>query len=270
MARIAVVGLGALGQGIARRFLKQGHTVIGFNRTRAKAQALASEGLIVAETLGDVVPADVLINVLWDDAAVEELLLPRGEVFSNNPGLFHIAVATLSVPMVRRLAEAHRALGQSFLAAPVLGRPDDAVAGKLAVLAAGPVEALDRARPILECLGSVHHLGEDVGIASAAKIAANFLLASAVASLREATQLVNAVAGNRKQFIDIMTAALLPGPFYGRWGGVIAAHDPARPAPNPFLNGARLAEATAQFLGLTLPVAHTLARGSETPPGGRR
>ena len=138
MARIGVVGLGAMGQAIARRLLQTGHTVMGFNRTRSKAEALEPDGLVIADTLADACAADFVLNVLWDDAAVEEVLLPDGELFSAGRDLCHISVSTLSIPLARTLADKHRALGQSFVAAPVFGRPEDAPGGNLVVLTGGP------------------------------------------------------------------------------------------------------------------------------------
>lgn len=261
MARVGVVGLGALGQAIARRLLQTGHTVVGFNRTRAKAEALEGEGLTVADTLDDACGADFVLNVLWDDAAVEELLLPGGELFSAGHDVFHISVCTISVPLVRRLAEAHRALGQPFISAPVFGRPDQALAGGLRVLAGGPSADIEKARPVLESLGQVENVGEDVGASNTIKMAGNFLMGSALESLREAVALVGAVEADPAQFVDIIASSILPAPFYKGYGAALAGADPASPVPNPFLPSVELSNEAALAAGLDLPVAATVARG---------
>ncbi len=262
MARIGVVGLGALGQAIARRLLKTGHTVVGFNRTRSKAEQLKPEGLIVAETLGDACGADFVLNVLWDDAAVEELLLPNGDLFSAGYDLCHISVSTISIPLVRRLAEKHRALGQPFISAPVFGRPEEASDGHLVVLTGGPAEAIEQARPVLESLGRVEMMGEDVGAANAVKMAGNFMMGSALESLREAIGLVRAVDVNAAQFVDIIASSILPAPFYKGYGAALAKADPGSRLPNPFLHSVELSSEAGLALGLDLPVAKTIARGS--------
>lgn len=261
MARIGVVGLGAMGQAIARRLLHTGHTVVGFNRTRSKAEQLEPEGLVIADTLADACAADFVLNVLWDDAAVEEVLLPDGEVFSAGRDLCHISVSTLSIPLARTLADKHRALGQSFIAAPVFGRPEDASDGNLVVLAAGSGDAIEHARAVLESLGRVEIVGEDVGTASAVKMAGNFMMASALESLREATGLVRAMDADPKQFVDIVTTSFFPVSFYRRFGAALAGRDPDSPMPNPFLRSAQLTSETAQAAGLDLPVAKTIAGG---------
>ena len=263
MARIGVVGLGALGQAIARRLLKTGHTVVGFNRTRSKAEQLEPEGLIVADTLEDACGADFVLNVLWDDAAVEELLLPNGELFSAGYDVFHISVCTISMPLVRRLAEKHRALGQRFISAPVFGRPEEASKGALVVLAGGAAEAIGQARPVLESLGRVEIVGEDVAAANAVKMAGNSLMGAALESLREAVGLVRAVGVDPTQFVDIIASSILPAPFYRGYGTALAGRDPGSRLPNPFVHSVELSSDAGLALGLDLPVANAIARGSD-------
>lgn len=260
MARVGVVGLGALGQAIARRLLKTGHTVVGFNRTRSKAEQLEPEGLVVADTLGDACGGDFVLNVLWDDAAVEEVLLPNGELFSAGYDVFHISVCTISIPLVRTLADKHRALGQTFISAPVFGRPDQAAKGDLVVLGGGPAEAIDQARPVLESLGRVEVVGGEAGAANAVKMAGNFLMGSALQSLREAVDLVRAVDVDAAQFVDIISSSILPAPFYRGYGNALAGRDPGSPLPNPFVHSVELSRDAGLALGLDLPVAKSITR----------
>ena len=260
MANVSVVGLGSLGQAIARRLLAEGHAVTGYNRTRAKAEELVPQGLVVAETLSDACEADFLLNVLWDDAAVEEVLLPGGRLFSEGHDLFHIAVSTTSVALARRLAEAHAKAGQKFISAPVFGRPEETAEGRHVILAGGEAAAIEAARPVLESLGRIEIMGDDPGAGNAIKMAGNYLMYSAVESLREAIGLVRASNGDAKRFVDIVTAALFPLPFYKGYGGAIAGQESLSAIANPFVHSAQLCAEAALAIGLDLPIVQTVSR----------
>ena len=144
---LGFIGLGQMGSAIALNLVKAGHRVIVFNRTRAKAEALASQGAEVAESVADACRRPVVITMLADDAAVEAAFFGDGNGLSAlGKGAVHISMSTISVALSDRLAEAHRNAGQSYVAAPVFGRPEAAAAAKLFVVAAGP-EATARALP---------------------------------------------------------------------------------------------------------------------------
>src|ERR1700678_1611206 len=136
---VGFIGLGQMGSAIAVNLVKAGHRVTVYNRTRAKAEALASQGAEVAETPADACRRPVLITMLADDAAVEGIFFGDGDALSAlGQGAVHISMSTISVAFSDRLAEAHRKAGQAYVAAPVFGRPEAAAAAKLVVGGAGP------------------------------------------------------------------------------------------------------------------------------------
>jgi 3-hydroxyisobutyrate dehydrogenase-like beta-hydroxyacid dehydrogenase len=144
-----------MGAAIARNLIKAGHSLTVYNRTRSRAEAFASSGARVAETPADAATdADVLITMLADDRAVEDVIVSPGNAVEALPaGAVHISMSTISVGLSRRLADSHRAKQQHYLAAPVFGRPDAADAAKLFIVAAGPAEQLERCRPLFDAVG---------------------------------------------------------------------------------------------------------------------
>ena len=112
---VGFIGLGQMGSAIALNLVKAGHRVTVYNRTRAKAEALASQGAEIAETLADACRRPVLITMLADDSAVEAVFFGDGNGLSAlGRGAVHISMSTISVALSDRLAEAHGNAGQSL------------------------------------------------------------------------------------------------------------------------------------------------------------
>ena len=258
MLKIGFIGLGNLGTAMAQRVMSRGHEVIGFNRSRTKAAALADAGLKQAATVEAVCAADIVFSVLLDDAAVKEVLVD-GFPFHDNPAAIHVSVSTISVPLVRDLADLHEEQGQAFVSAPVFGRPDNIHSANAVMAVSGAPEAITHCHDVLAYFGSVAVIGSDPGTANAVKMAGNFLMASAVQSLREALSLAEAAGGDRQQFIDIVTSALFPTSFYERFGGLLAAQGNNAPALNPFANSAQLITQASRDLSVRMPLADALA-----------
>src|SRR5438034_9390771 len=123
-----------------------------------------------------------------DDAALEDVMLgPDGAVAALPRGAIHISMSTISPALSRRLAERHETAGQTYVAAPVFGRPEAAEAKQLWIVAAGPSQALERIGPVLDAMGQgVIVAGDDPPRANVIKLAGNFLLAAAIEAMGEA------------------------------------------------------------------------------------
>ena len=119
----------------------------------AGAQPLVSAGAQQAERPEQLADADVLITMLADDAATQQVVVDSGLLQRMKPGALHINMATISVELAKRLTALHAEHGIGYLAAPVLGRVDVAAAGKLNILAAGDSELLKQAQPLFDALG---------------------------------------------------------------------------------------------------------------------
>ena len=149
--RVAVLGTGIMGAPMARNLLKAGFQVNVWNRTRDKAHALAAKGAHLAETPADAVrEAAVVITMLTDTDAVLAVMgqaaqsVPRGAVWLQTS-------MDTDVERVAGLAKDH---GFTFVSCPVIGTRETAEQGRLVVLASGPRDALDRAQPIFDAIGS--------------------------------------------------------------------------------------------------------------------
>jgi 3-hydroxyisobutyrate dehydrogenase-like beta-hydroxyacid dehydrogenase len=221
---VAFLGLGSMGQGMARRLLKAGIPLTVWNRSKAKAEPLLDEGAAWAESPAQAVaPSGVAITMLSDDAALKQVaqaFIPR-----LAQGL-HISMSTVGPDTSRLLAAEQARLGGALVAAPVFGRPDAAAAGLLFIPASGPATALERARPLLSLLGQrVEAFGEDAGAASMVKLCGNYLLLAATQALGESMQAAEANGLDRAQVMDFFTSTFLAAPSLKAYGSRVARRD---------------------------------------------
>src|SRR5258706_5691470 len=107
--KVGFIGLGNMGSAIAGNLIKAGHEMTVYNRTRSRAEATASLGATIAETPAEAAAdREVLITMLADDAAVEDVIFAPGNAIDALPaGAVHISMSTISVALSRRLAESH-------------------------------------------------------------------------------------------------------------------------------------------------------------------
>src|SRR5450631_740928 len=151
---VGFIGLGNMGAAMARGLLMAGHSVTVYNRTRAKADALAGEGARVAESVADACRGEVLITMLADDHAVEGVIFGQGGAGEFLPaGAIHISMSTISVALSERLGRMHQERGQIYATAPVFGRPEAAGAGKLFIVAADPANAIEKCQGLFDAMG---------------------------------------------------------------------------------------------------------------------
>jgi 3-hydroxyisobutyrate dehydrogenase-like beta-hydroxyacid dehydrogenase len=186
---VGFIGLGAMGRGMAENLLAAGHALTVYNRTKQKAEALAAAGARVADTPADAARgAEAIFTMLADDGAVEQVAFgEHGLVAALARGAVHVSSSTISIALSKRLATAHAAAGQGYVAATVFGRPDAAAAKQLWLVAAGPRADMDRVKPLLEAIGrGLSVVGEEATAANVVKLAGNFVSASSIEALGEA------------------------------------------------------------------------------------
>ena len=256
-----------MGQPMARRLAQAGFAVIGFNRTRSRADALLRDGVEVADTPSQACEVDLLISMVSDDDAIEQLFWQNGRFLTlGRLGLVHAGMSTVSDTMAARLAAAHAQHGQSYISAPVFGPPEAAQSGKLYIAAAGDDSVIERCRPALKVLGRVDVIGSDPATANVVKAAASFLMACVVEGLRDALTVVQAAGADPRQFAGLITQALFPTPVYRYLSGALAKQILAggQALANPFIKSALMSAASADRLGVAAPLAHQIA--SQQPP----
>jgi len=187
--RLGFIGLGLMGTPMTRNLLRAGHAVTVWNRTRAKAEALAAEGARVAASPAAVARgANIVLACLADAAAVEAVVTgPEGVLAGIGPGQVFVDLSTNSPPVSARLAAALAGRGAQMLDAPVSGGDVGAAAGTLSIMAGGPAAAFRRCLPVLEVLGGrITHMGEAVGAGGYAKLANQIMVGIHLAALGEA------------------------------------------------------------------------------------
>ena len=260
--KVGFIGLGHMGAGMAANLLKADHNVTVYNRTRAKADALVALGATAAASIAEVARADVVISMLANDDSVEAVVGGEQGVVANlAPGAVHISSSTISVALSERLAAAHHDAGQHFVAAPVLGRPDVAAAGKLFIIAAGAPDAIAIVQPLFDDIGQrTFIVSETPKVANLVKLSGNFLIASVIESLGEAMALVSKGGVDRHQYLDILTSTLFSAPIYKTYGALIAdgKFEPAGFAAPLGQKDIRLTLAAAEDLRVPLPIASLL------------
>jgi 3-hydroxyisobutyrate dehydrogenase-like beta-hydroxyacid dehydrogenase len=256
---VGFIGLGQMGSAIALNLVKAGHRVVVYNRTRAKAEALASQGAEVAETVADACRPPVVITMLADDSAVEAAFFGDGNGLSTlDQDAVHVSMSTISVALSDRLAEAHRNAGHSYVAAPVFGRPEAAAAAKLFVVAAGPEAQLARCQPLFDAVGQrTFIVGDKPSAANLVKLSGNFLLAAMIECLGEAFALTRKGGIEPHLYLEILTSTLFSAPAYKTYGTIIAnqQYEPAGFKMSLGLKDIRLALAAADALTTPMPVA---------------
>ncbi|MEV8324156.1 NAD(P)-dependent oxidoreductase [Kitasatospora sp. NPDC056731] len=221
-ATIGFVGLGAMGRGMAGSLLRAGHAVRVWNRSPEPVAALVAEGAEAAGTLAEVYAADTVVSMLANDEAVERLLLDPA-LLAGSATTLHVNMASISVGLAERAEALHTEHGIGYLAAPVLGRPPVAAAGRLNILTAGAPELLARAEPLFAAMGErTWHFGASPRQANTAKISTNFLLACAIESMAEACSLAEAHGVRPTDLVEMLTGTLFPGPVYSGYGAMVA------------------------------------------------
>jgi 3-hydroxyisobutyrate dehydrogenase-like beta-hydroxyacid dehydrogenase len=256
---VGFIGLGNMGAAMARNLVKAGHRVTVYNRTRAKAAALAAKGARVAERTADACRSEILITMLADDAAVEAVLFGDGGVLrSLAAGAIHVSMSTISVALSKRLEQMHRQAGQIYVTAPVFGRPEAAAAAKLFIVAAGPMQAIEKCQPLFEAMGQkTFVIGEKPSDANLVKLSGNFLIAATIESLGEAIALIRKSGIDAHRFVEILTGSLFSAPVYKSYGGIIAdeKYEPAGFKMALGFKDVRLTLNAAESLQVPMPIA---------------
>jgi len=259
---VGFIGLGQMGAAMAGSLLRGGHQVTVYNRTPAKAQALLAQGARPAARVADACRGEAVFTMLADDRALEGAAFgEQGILASLSRRCVHVSSSTISVELSERLSQAHLEARQSFIAAPVFGRPEAAAAAKLFVIASGPAAALDTVMPLFGSIGQrTFVVGDKPPVANLIKLSGNFLIGAVIEILGEAMALTSKAGVDRHQYLEILTSTLFGAPVVKTYGGLIAAQkfEPAGFTVPLGLKDIQLTLRAAQDLAVPLPVAALL------------
>ena len=187
MARVAFIGLGRMGHGMAGRYLDAGFTVSVWNRSKAKAEDLIARGARWTISPEDAaIEADAVVTMVADDEASRAVWLGKDGAAANmKAGTLAIECSTVSHQHALDLARELRGRGLVYIDCPVTGLPSAAAAGKLTLLVGADAADLDRAKPYLAPISDViRHFGA-VGTGTVFKLINNLMGAVQIASLAE-------------------------------------------------------------------------------------
>lgn len=222
---VGFVGLGAMGTPMVKRLLAAGHTVTGYNRTRAKAEALARLGLRVAVSPREAAAAgEAVLSMVTDSEALRRVAEgPDGILAGLKPGAVWADMSTVSPAVSRAMGAEVAARGAAFLDAPVSGSTVTVEQGKLAYYVGGDAAALERVRPYLLAIGaSITHMGA-LGLAVTMKVAINLGIGVQLAGFSESVLLAEKAGISRERAVEALLKSVLASPMLQYRGPFVLA-----------------------------------------------
>jgi 3-hydroxyisobutyrate dehydrogenase len=214
MTRVAFIGLGRMGHGMAGRYLEAGFTVSVWNRSRAKAEDLIARGAKWATSPEDAaIDADAVVTMVADDDASREVWLTKdGAAATMKAGTLAIECSTVSYGHALELARELRSRGLIYIDSPVTGLPDAAASGKLTMLVGAEPADLERARPYLTPLSStIRHFGP-VGSGTVYKLINNLMGAIQIAGIAEGLAIAEQAGLDMKLVLEAIETGVAASP----------------------------------------------------------
>jgi len=214
MARVAFIGLGRMGHGMAGRYLDAGLTVAVWNRSKAKAEDLIARGARWATSPQDAaIDADAVVTMVADDAASRAVWLGSdGASTSMKAGALAIECSTVSYDHAVRLARELQGRGLTYIDCPVTGLPDAAASGKLTLLVGADPADLEKARPFLAPLSStIRHFGA-VGTGTVYKLINNLMGAIQIAGIAEGLAMAEQAGLDMKLVVEAIESGVAASP----------------------------------------------------------
>jgi 3-hydroxyisobutyrate dehydrogenase-like beta-hydroxyacid dehydrogenase len=211
MAQLGFVGLGAMGSRVAGRLLAAGHTLTGYNRTRAKAEALLQAGMQWADSPRAVVQAaEVTFSMVTNTAVLQDIADQADGVLAGlASGKVWVDMSTVSPFASRELAQRVAAKGAFMFDAPVSGSPSTVEQGSASIMVAGDEAAYKRIEPILHDIApKVNYLGGN-GLALVMKLASNINLAVQMLAFSEGVLLAEKNGIPRKTAVEVLLNSTL-------------------------------------------------------------
>jgi 3-hydroxyisobutyrate dehydrogenase len=272
--RAGVIGLGAMGLGMARSLLKAGFAVSGYDPAETARENAAAAGVwLTADTDAVFADCDVIVLSLptaQHVLAVVQAAQAAGHLAQTGAARVIVDTSTSEAATTRTLAAELSALGHGFLDAPVSGGPAGAASGQLSVMLGGETQWLEVARPALEAMAAkILHVGPS-GAGNVAKLVNNMLVANHMVTTLEALRLGEAAGVAATEMLEVVNSAT------GR-SAISEVHYPNWVLPRSFDSGfsaglmrkdLRLARALAAEVSVATPMADRVAElWAETQSG---
>lgn len=225
--RVAFLGTGIMGAGMARNAVAGGHDVVVWNRTRSRAEDLVEDGARVADTPAEAARgARLLVTMLFDTEATREVVAGDDGPLGVEDGPRVWAQCATVGDGYEELAGLARGAGVTYLDAPVLGTRGPARAGELVQLLAGAPDARSLATPVLSTWSrTVRVTGDEPGSASRTKLAVNAALAAVNGTTAELLVLADRLGVGGATLLEVLDGSPIHSPLMGVKGGMMLAGD---------------------------------------------
>jgi 3-hydroxyisobutyrate dehydrogenase-like beta-hydroxyacid dehydrogenase len=214
MANLGFIGLGVMGSQLVNRLLSKGHSLVGYNRTRSKAEWLVKKGMNWGDSPRAVAEAaDVIFSMVTNSGALAAITEgPDGILAGLTPGKIYADISTVSPAFSREVAAKVRAKGCDMVDCPVSGSVITLQEGSLSVMVGGRRETFERIKPILLDIGpKVTYVGDN-GLALVIKIASNLSLAVQMLAFSEGVLLAEKSGIKREVAVDVLTNSAMASP----------------------------------------------------------
>ncbi len=227
MTKVAFIGLGRMGHGMAGRYLDNGFALAVWNRSKAKAEDLIARGARWASSPADAADgADAVVTMVADDEASRAVWLGvDGAARTTKPGTLAIECSTVSYGHALELSRELRKRGLVYIDSPVTGLPDAAAAGKLTLLVGAEPADLERARPWLVPLSTTIRLFGSVGSGTVYKLINNLMGAIQIAGLAEGLAIAEQAGLDIKLVLEAIETGVAASPQVIRHSRRMAARD---------------------------------------------
>lgn len=258
MEKIAYLGLGIMGQGMAANLLKAGYPVTVWNRTAARCEPLVDQGATQAASPAEAVAgADVVMYCVSDDAAVESLVFGEGGVLAGiKAGQIVIDLTTIHPDTTRKEAATYAEKGVRFLDAPVFGSKNEAANGGLWIVAGGDRALFDQVKPILEILSETTHYMGGTAMGTSMKLVGNLVVASQLEALGEAMTLATRAGLDPEDVLGVLHVTDFKSPIFDGVGEMLINRDfTTHFSLKLMLKDANLIARFAQDLNVPLPAS---------------
>ena len=209
MHKVGFIGLGIMGQPMAKNILKAGYSLIVYNRSQEKAEILASFGAEKAESPAQLArKCDVIITMLPNSTDVKELILNKGVAENAAPGTLIIDMTSGSPDDSRIIYTALKEKNIHFIDAPVSGGEPMAINGTLSIMVGGEIEDFNRAKPLFGVIGNKATWVGPIGSGNTCKLVNQIIVAINIAGLAEGLMLAEKAGANTQLVLEAIKNGL--------------------------------------------------------------
>lgn len=223
---IGFIGLGQLGTPIAANLIESGHKVYVFNRTISKTDILADKGAIVSDSIASLASnCMVVFTMVSDDTALKSICEGENGLLKHlEAEAIHVSMSTILPQTAKDLAELHQQQKQHYLAAPVFGRPEAAIARKLNFVVSGEEKIRKQIEPLLKNAGGtgIWDFGDQITAANTVKLCGNFLIAAAMEAIGESIALAEKSGADPQQMWNMLLQTLFNAPIYHTYSTILS------------------------------------------------